>query len=107
MPLIHDQEYEKRLLDIEDQVSSTAKRIVWGSRISIPLLLIGVWILAVILYPYNEKSYYAVILIGCTYVISMSVIKNLMEIYRVIVLEMTAIEWIGRKQLGEYEPPND
>ena len=102
MPLIHDPEYQTALEHFVAKTKKTSRKIL-AVHIA---LCVGLGISVLVLSNQLSGSE----LVAATMVLSTTLLIYVVNIavrilWTNLVIISTIIEWVGRKQLGEYEPP--
>ena len=105
MPLIHDPEL---LAEIDTLIETTTNEDKAGRKtrfIRVFLILSAVLVCVEVL-GLETGMKLSIVIISCTLVIMWVAYDMILILHGSLVLVMAIIEWVGRKQLGEYEPPH-
>ena len=105
MPLIHDPEYQEELDKATAAALSNNRSFWWRS------LLGSAVFLAVVVFLLNQSGFkdstsILIMLGACTVCIVAVVNSAVTAIHTTLVIVAGAVEWVGRKQLGEYKAPD-
>ena len=105
MPLIHDHEYQNELEKLSRDSYSTTRMEKWVSLILITALLsLAIFVIKGL---GVESTTETLLMMGaCTMSLAAVIHSTLARIHTSLVLLIATTEWIGRKQLGEYEKPD-
>ncbi len=106
MPLIYDAEYQKELEAVARKAASGDRQVWWGHLLATTGVLAGLfWGLSY--FGASGAQIVAGVVVAST-VCLVAVINSAVRIMHVsLTLLIASVEWVGRKQLGEYESPNN
>lgn len=104
MPLTHDPEYQKELDKIKGNILKRNRSSFWFSLVISAVILI---LLLLILNASNlsDNLKTSIIIITCTLVLIAIINSAVTAIHGAVTIVAAAVEWVGRKQLGEYKEP--
>ena len=103
MPLIHDPEYQAELDKLKSKCLSTGRFALARGVIGYgAILVIGFFVLSKWL---SGSDFMGAMLILATLVLVATINEIGNALVASLAINAGAIEWVGRKQLGEYEPP--
>ena len=105
MPLIHDSEYQNVLEQLGRDAYSTTRSALWRDVIFIIVLLsLAIYVIKDLRV---ESTTEILFMLGaCTISLIAVIHAALGRIHTSLVLLIATTEWVGRKQLGEYEKPD-
>lgn len=105
MPLTHDHEYQVELDKAKASALAGNKSFWWRSLIG---SLVFLAVVAYLLHISNlEDSTPILVMLGaCTVCIVAVVNSAVTAIHTTLVIVAGAVEWVGRKKLGEYKSPD-
>lgn len=104
MPLIHDSEYERELEIVAGKADSNGKRTYRRDFLLIASVLIGLfWGLNY--FGASDAQFVATMILASTLCLTAVIYTAMRTMHRTLVLLTGAVEWAGRKQLGEYKSP--
>ena len=105
MPLIYDPEYQR---EMETIVAKARKR---NARARMVRLGVNAVILAAALYVaesigLQEQQVLSVVVVAATLCVIATINSAADAIHGSLVVQISVLEWVGRKQLGEYDRPS-
>ncbi len=104
MPLTHDPELQEEIEKVIDTTILEDKAARKIRFIFLVLFLTAVFVCVEVL-GLQTGTKVSVIIISCSLAIMWVLYDVMIILHSSSVLIMAAVEWVGRKQLGEYEPP--
>ncbi len=104
MPLIYDPEYQRELDAITRKTASGNRQVYWWHLLATAGTLAGVfWGLSY--FGASDAQLVAGVVLASTLCL-VAVINSAVRVMHVsLTLLIATVEWVGRKQLGEYESP--
>jgi hypothetical protein len=104
MPLLPDPEFEAEIdgvfeTTINEDKAARKKRFIFL------LLFLSAVLVCVEMLGLETGAKLSIVIISCSLAIMWVVYDAFIILHVSLVLVMSAVEWVGRKQLGEYEPP--
>ena len=105
MPLKPDPEFEA---EIDSLVETTTNEDKAGrkTRFIRVFLILSAILVCVEVLGLETGMKLSVVIISCALAIMWVAYDMILILHGSLVLVMASIEWVGRKQLGEYEPPH-
>ena len=103
MPLIYDPEFQAELDKIRSQCQSNGRFSLAASVIGYgAILVIGFFVLSKWL---SGVEFMGAMLILATLVLVATINQIGNVLWTSLAINVSTVEWVGRKQLGEYQPP--
>ncbi len=104
MPLIYDPEYQRELDAITRKTASGNRQVWWGHLLAIAGVLTGLFWGLSYFGASGAQLVAGVVLVStlCLVAVINSAVRTMHMSLAVLV---GAVEWVGRKRLGEYESP--
>ena len=102
MPFVHDPEFQKVLEKLREDVLKRNRSFWWASLITCTVILI----IASILIDVTELSSnlkFSLIIVACTLCVIAIINSAVTAIHGALTVVVGTVEWVGRKQLGEYD----
>ena len=103
MPLKHDPEFQEEIDNLVE-VTGNKDRAARKTRFIRALLILSAILVLVEVLGLETGMKLSVVIISCALVIVWVAYDMIIFLHGSLVLIMAVQEWVGRKQLGEYEP---
>ena len=104
MPLKHDPEFSLELDNVIEKTLNNDKA-ARKTRFIYLLIFLSVVLVFVEVLGLETGAKLSVVITSCSLAIMWVMYDAIITLHGSLVLVMAGIEWVGRKQLGEYEPP--
>ena len=105
MPLLPDPELQSAIDKVMDETIEKDKAARRKRFIGVLLFLFSVLVCVEVL-GLETGTKLSVVIMSCVLVMAWVVYDAILILHGSLVLVMAAVEWVGRKQLGEYKPPS-
>ena len=105
MPLIHDLELQAEI-DTVIEATTIEDKAGRKTRFIRVLLFLSAILVCVEVLGLETGMKLSVAIISCALAIMWVMYDMIIVLHGSLVLIMASIEWVGRKQFGEYEPPH-
>ena len=105
MPLIHDPEFQAEI-DTLIEMTTNEDKAGRKARFIRTFLILSAILVCVEVLGLETGMKLSIVIISCTLVIMWVAYDMIFILHASLVLVMAVIEWFGKKQLGEYEPPH-
>ncbi len=104
MPLIYDAEYQRELDAITRKTASGNRQVWWGHLLATAGVLAGLfWGLSY--FGASGAQLVAGVVLASTLCLVAVINSAVRAVHMSLTLLVATVEWVGRKQLGEYESP--
>ncbi len=104
MPLIYDEEYQKELETVAKKSASGDRQVWWGHLLATAGVLAGLfWGLSY--FGASDAQLVAGVVLASTLCLVAVINSAVRTMHMSLAVLVGAVEWVGRKRLGEYESP--